>query len=174
MDVTPGERALLAALADGLPLEPHPFAALGERLGLTEAQALDALRALRDRGVVRRFGVVVRHHELGYRANAMVVWDVPDAAVDAAGRALAAAPDVTLCYRRPRRLPDWPYNLFCMIHGRGRDAVLRAVERAAYAAGLAAVPREVLFSGKRFKQRGAVFGPARTGGAAWTNSTAAS
>ena len=174
MDVTLGERALLAALADGLPLEPRPFAALGERLGLTETQALDALRALHDSGVVRRFGVVVRHHELGYRANAMVVWDVPDAAVDAAGRALAAAPDVTLCYRRPRRPPHWPYNLFCMIHGRDRDAVLRSVDRAAEAAGLETVPREVLFSGRRFKQRGAVFGPAQIGEAAWTNSTAAS
>ena len=170
MDVTPAERALLAALADGLPLEPRPFAALGERLGVTEAEALDTLRALQDRGVVRRFGVVVRHHELGYRANAMVVWDVPDAAVDAAGRALAAAPGVTLCYRRPRRPPDWPYNLFCMIHGQDRDAVLRALERAAALAGLAAVPREVLFSGRRFKQRGAVFGPAPSGEAvAWTS-----
>jgi DNA-binding Lrp family transcriptional regulator len=174
MDVTPGERALLAALADGLPLEPRPFVALGGRLGLTEAQALEALRRLLDRGVVRRFGVVVRHHELGYQANAMVVWDVPDGAVDEAGRVLAAAPDVTLCYRRPRRPPDWPYNLFCMIHGRDRGAVLRAVERAAEAAGLTAVPRDVLFSGRRFKQRGAVFGPAPPGGAAWTNSTAVS
>lgn len=174
MDVTPSERALLAALSDGLPLEPRPFAALGEGLGLTEAQALDALRGLHGRGVVRRFGVVVRHHELGYCANAMVVWDVPDTAVEAAGQALAAVPDVTLCYRRPRRPPGWPYNLFCMIHGRDRDAVLRAVERAAGTAGLSAVPREVLFSGRRFKQRGAVFGPASPGGAAWTNSTAAS
>jgi DNA-binding Lrp family transcriptional regulator len=159
MDVTPSERALLAALADGLPLKPRPFAALGARLGVTEAEALDALRALRDRGVVRRFGVVVRHHELGYRASAMVVWDVPDAAVDAAGRALAAAPGVTLCYRRPRRPPDWPYNLFCLIHGRDRGAVRRAVELAAELAGLAAAPRAVLFSGRRFKQRGAAFGP---------------
>lgn len=172
MAVTPTERALLAALSDGLPLHPHPFAALGERLGLTEAEALALLRGLQERGVVRRFGVVVRHHELGYRANAMVVWDVPDAQVEAAGRALAAAPGVTLCYRRPRRPPDWPYNLFCMIHGRDRAAVLRALDWAAEAAGLREVRREVLFSGRRFKQRGAVFGPAGEG--TWTSSTAAS
>src|SRR3982750_4859553 len=110
-----------------MPLEPRPFAALGARLGVTEGQALDAPRARPHRGVVRRFGVVVRHHELGYRANAMVVWDVPDAAVEAAGRALAAAPGVTLCYPRPRRPPAWPYNLFCMIHGRDRGAALRAL-----------------------------------------------
>jgi siroheme decarboxylase len=174
MDVTAQERALLAALADGLPLEPRPFAALGERLGLGEAEVLETLRGLGERGVVRRFGVVVRHHELGYRANAMVVWDVPDDRVDATGRTLATAPGVTLCYRRPRRPPDWPYNLFCMIHGRDREAVLRVVDRAAAAAGLASVPRAVLFSGRRFKQRGAAFGLAPPGEAAWTSSTAAS
>ncbi|WP_165839075.1 siroheme decarboxylase subunit beta [Roseicella frigidaeris] len=174
MDVTEAERALLAALADGLPLHPRPFAALGETLGLSEGETLAALRGLQARGVVRRFGVVVRHHELGYRANAMVVWDVPDGMVEAAGRALAAAPGVTLCYRRPRRPPAWPYNLFCMIHGRDRAAVLRALDWAAEAAGLREVPREVLFSGRRFKQRGAVFGPAPAEEVAWTSSTAAS
>ena len=174
MAVTGAERALLAALADGLPLDPRPFATLGARLGLTEAAALAALRALQERGVVRRFGEVVRHHELGYRANAMVVWDVPEASVDAAGRALAAAPGVTLCYRRPRRPPAWPYNLFCMIHGRDRAAVLRALDAAAAAAGLQAIPREVLFSGRRFKQRGAVFGSGSAKEAAWTSLTAAS
>ncbi len=81
--VTQADRALLAALAAGLALEPRPYAALARRLGLDEAAALQRLRALRDSGVVRRFGVVVRHHELGYRANAMVVWDVPDEQVSA-------------------------------------------------------------------------------------------
>jgi DNA-binding Lrp family transcriptional regulator len=148
--VTPADRALLAALADGLPLEERPYAAIGHRLGLPEEAVLVRLRALCDSGVIRRFGVVVRHHELGYRANAMVVWDVPD----------AAAPEVTLCYRRPRRLPAWPYNLFCMIHGSDRGAVVAAAERAAAAAGLADAPSAVLFSGQRFQQRGARFGAA--------------
>ena len=174
MELSAADRRLLDTVGAGLPLVPRPYAALAEQLGMSEQAVLARLADLLDAGVIRRFGVVVRHHELGYRANAMVVWDVPDGAVDAAGRALAAAPDVTLCYRRPRRPPAWPYNLFCMIHGRDRGAVLRAVERAAEAAGLTAVPREVLFSGRRFKQRGAVFGPTPTGEAAWTSWTAAS
>lgn len=174
MDVTPEERALLAALAGGLPLEPRPFRAIAQRIGVEEAEALRCVRGLVERGVIRRFGVVVRHHELGYRANAMVVWDVPDARVEAAGRILAAAPEVTLCYRRPRRPPDWPYNLFCMIHGRDRAAVRAAAARAAVAAGLADRPSAVLFSGRRFKQRGALFGPAPAEEAAWTSLTVAS
>jgi hypothetical protein len=98
---------------------------------------------------------VVRHHELGFTANAMTVWNVPDAKADAAGAAVAAHPFVTLCYRRPRRLPDWPYNLFCMVHGRDRDTVLSQIETLNRVAGLGGYPHAILFSRRRFKQRGA-------------------
>ena len=88
-------------------------------------------------------------------ARVMVVWDVPDAGVGDAGRTLAALPFVTLCYRRPRRPPVWPYNLFCMIHGRDRGTVEALVDQASAAAGLEDLPRAVLFSRRAFKQRGA-------------------
>jgi DNA-binding Lrp family transcriptional regulator len=102
--------------------------------------------------------VVVRHRELGYRANAMVVWDVPADRVTGAGRQLAALPYVTLAYQRPRRLPAWPYNLFCMIHGRDRRAVRDLVDQASGAVGLSDLPRAILFSRRCFKQRGARYG----------------
>lgn len=174
MGVTPEERRLLAALANGLPLERRPYEALARQAGTTEEAVLRMLRSLRERGIVRRFGVVVRHHELGYRANAMCVWDVPDAEVGEAGRVLAAMPGVTLCYRRPRRPPVWPYNLFCMIHGRDRETVLRLAREAAAAAGIAGLPSAVLFSGRRYRQCGASFGPAVPEEARWTRSTGAS
>ncbi|NNG03516.1 MAG: Lrp/AsnC family transcriptional regulator [Inquilinus sp.] len=149
------DRRLLHALQDGLPLVPRPYAAVAEAVGLSEADVVARLARLADEGVVKRFGVVVRHRELGYRANAMTVWDVPDEAVAATGRRLAELDFVTLCYRRPRRLPDWPYNLFAMIHGRDRASVLRLVEQATEVAGLAGHPRAILFSRRGFKQRGA-------------------
>lgn len=155
MELTNEERAVLTALEPGLPLAPEPYRILAERAGLAEADFLAHLERLIAAGVIRRLGIVVRHHELGYRANAMVVWDVPDAAVAGAGRLLAALPFVTLCYQRPRRLPDWPYNLFCMIHGRDRGGVRAQAETATVAAGLDGCPRSVLFSRRRFKQRGA-------------------
>jgi DNA-binding Lrp family transcriptional regulator len=155
LELTLFQRRLLAAVQDGLPLVTAPYAALAAQLAASEAQVLAALRELRAQGVIKRFGVVVRHHELGYHANAMVVWDLPDAEVGAIGRRLGAEPLVRLSYRRPRRLPEWPYNLFTMVHGRNRDAVLAEVERLAAHHGLAQVPRAVLFSTRRFKQRGA-------------------
>jgi len=155
MELTPRERDLIAAVQDGLPLEPHPYAAVGRMVGLSEAEVIDGLRQLTERGVIRRFGLVLSHRNLGYRANGMVVWDVPDDEIGVVGERLAALPFVTLCYRRPRRLPDWPYNLFCMIHGRDRRTVEALAERAARAVGAGDLSRAVLFSTRQFKQRGA-------------------
>ncbi len=149
------DEALLAAISDGLPLVATPYAAIGDGIGLSEAEVISRLRAMVESGVIKRFGVIVRHHELGFAANAMVVWDIEDTCVPEIGEAIAANPCVTLCYERPRRLPDWPYNLFAMIHGRDRDAVLGKVAEINRTAGLGSRPNDVLFSLRRFKQRGA-------------------
>lgn len=173
MALSAEERRLLAALEDGLPLVPRPFQALGERAGLTEAQVIETLRSLVARGVIRRLGLILRHRELGYRANAMTVWDVPDEKVPDAAAALTRLPFVTLCYRRPRRPPVWPYNLFCMIHGKDRALVEAEIEEATRAARLSGLPRAVLFSRRCFKQRGARYAP-KEAATAWTTPTAAS
>ncbi len=146
---------LIEAIQDGLPLVPRPYQAIAERIGCSESEVIAQLRSLLEQGIIKRLGVVVRHHELGYRANAMVVWNVPDDDVDRIGQQLGDQDCVTLCYQRPRRLPDWPYNLFCMVHGQDRDAVLACLERMAAALALRHIPHEVLFSGRRFRQRGA-------------------
>lgn len=146
---------LIDAIQHGLPLVPRPYRALAERIGCTESEVIDQLRDLLEQGIIKRMGVVVRHHELGYSANAMVVWDVPDAQVDRFGARLGDQDCVTLCYQRPRRLPDWRYNLFCMVHGRDRGDVLDCIGRMAAALALCDMPHAVLFSGRRFRQRGA-------------------
>ncbi len=151
----PSDTALVAAIQDGFPLASRPYADIAARAGLAEHEVIARLCQWLAEGVVKRVGVIVRHHELGYRANAMVVWDVPDAEADRVGRAFARREFVTLCYRRPRRLPDWPYNLFCMIHGRDRATVLRHIETLGRDTGLPGLSHEVLFSRRRFKQRGA-------------------
>lgn len=158
MDVNDKELALINALSGGLDLCQAPYARLGLMVGLAENEVIELLADLRRRGVIRRLGVIVRHHELGYRANAMVVWNVPDPEVAEVGTALGQCPEVTLCYRRPRRLPDWPYNLFTMVHGRDRDTVMAAVTIMAIREGVAHYPRQELFSVRRFKQCGARYG----------------
>lgn len=149
--ISEAERVLVDALQDGLAFVPRPFAALG----CTEAEAFATLVRWLETGVVKRFGVVVRHREMGFTANAMVVWDVPDAEVGEVGRRIAASAQVTLCYRRPRQLPHWPYNLFCMMHGKDRAEVEARIAALAESCALGAYPRAILFSRRRFKQRGA-------------------
>ena len=155
MGLSTPERRLLAALEDGLPLVPRPFRVVAERAGLPEAAVPVMLAELRARGVINRLGLVLRHRELGYRANAMVVIDVPDAAAEAAGQRLAREPAASLCYLRPRRPPLWPYNLFCMVFGRDRALVERQVAALLATAGLEGRPHALLFSRRRFKQQGA-------------------
>lgn len=147
--------ALIAAIQDGLPLVQHPYAEIGAATGLAESEVLRRLERLLSQNVIKRFGIVVRHHELGFRANAMAVWNIPDEQIDAFGRCVGASGLVNLCYRRPRRPPDWPYNLFCMIHGKDRAAVLERLELLRQQCGLAEFEYEVLFSKRRFKQTGA-------------------
>jgi DNA-binding Lrp family transcriptional regulator len=146
------EQRLIAALQPGLPLVSRPFAQLAETSGLEEAALLERLAGWLDDGCIKRFGVVVRHHELGYKANAMVVFDVPDDEVGEVGRRLARESGVTLCYRRQRQLPHWRHNLFCMVHGRSREAVEPVIEHLCRVAGH---PCQALFSLRRFKQCGA-------------------
>ena len=151
IDVTAQERAFMAALQAGLPLVSRPFAALG----WAEADAIALLAQWTAMGVIKRFGVVVRHHELGFKANAMVVWDVPDAVVSGIGKRIADSRRVSLCYRRPRELPHWPYNLFCMIHGKDRQEVEQRIAALVQTCGLESYPNDILFSCRRFKQCGA-------------------
>jgi len=149
------EQALIEALSQGLPLVKRPYAAIAEQIGCTEALVIEGIQRIYQRGDIKRFGVIVRHRKLGYRANAMVVWDIADEQVAEVGKCMGRYEFVTLCYQRPRRLPVWPYNLFCMIHGQDAEDVKQQVEFIAEQCSLQDIPRDILFSGRCFKQRGA-------------------
>jgi DNA-binding Lrp family transcriptional regulator len=149
------ELALIAIIGEGLPLVSRPYEAVAARLGCSEAEVIDGIRRISMRGDLKRFGVVVRHRRLGYRANGMVVWDIPDERIAETGNRIGGYDFVTLCYQRPRRLPEWRYNLFSMVHGRDRGIVEAQVERIADECGLRDVDYRILFSKRCFKQRGA-------------------
>ena len=104
------DRELIAVIQGGLPLVAKPYAAVAAQLGLTEDEVISRLEVLQSAGLIKRMGVVVKHRALGYRANAMVVWDIAADEVERIGALLAGESCVTLCYQRPRRLPVWGYN----------------------------------------------------------------
>lgn len=147
-------KRLRAMLERGLPLTERPWLTLAEQCGMGEGEVLAWVEHWQRQGLIKRLGLVVRHHALGIRANAMVVWDLPDESVAEVGRRLAAEPAVTLCYRRRRRPPEWPFNLFCMIHGTRRELVLAVLDDIVARQELQEVPHRVLFSLKAYKQCG--------------------
>ena len=153
----PSDRALLAAIEDGIPLAARPYREIANAIGACEDAVLDRLRRLIDGGVVTRFGCVIRHRALGYCANAMAVWEIADDDVDRFAALFLRHPQVTLCYRRARQRPDWPYNLFCMVHAKSRDEAHAAIAAINATAGTTNAPQMILFSVRCFKQRGARF-----------------
>ncbi|MCW5704397.1 MAG: Lrp/AsnC family transcriptional regulator [Xanthobacteraceae bacterium] len=153
----PRDKAILAAIEDGLPLIERPYRAVADRLDLGQSDVIDRLEHMMASGIVTRFGCVVRHEKLGYRSNAMAVWDVPDDRLEDVVESFARHPKVTLCYRRPRHMPAWPYNIFCMVHARSRWDAYSVIDEINLEADSGLLRQTVLFSRRCFKQRGAVF-----------------
>lgn len=152
------DRRIVRATQAGLPLVARPYAAVAEAVGCDEAEVRARLAAMLADGRLRRIGAVPNHYALGYTANGMSVWNVRDELIDAVGEAVGALPFVTHCYRRPRRLPDWPYNLFAMVHAASREAAqarvaeIAALIEARFAGALAG--HDVLFSSAILKKSG--------------------
>lgn len=107
--------------------------------------------------MIKRLGVIVNHRQLGYKANAMVVFDVPNSLVDQVGEHISQFNFINLCYQRPRQDKPWPYNLYCMIHGKNREKVLQQLDHLIESVGLGQYKHEILFSKQCFKQRGALY-----------------
>ena len=147
----------MAATQAGLPLVPEPYGQIGDRLGCDPGTVLDRLAQLLAGGAIRRIGAVPNHYRLGLRGNGMTVWDVEDTEIDRLGAELGALECVSHCYRRPRRLPLWPYNLFAMVHGQDRSQVLDATRRIESLVGPHCRGHRVLFSEAVLKKTGLRF-----------------
>ena len=154
------DHELILATQAGLPLLAHPYQAIAEtlthRLGepVTEQQVLTGLQTMLDNGLIRRIGAVPNHYLLGYRFNGMTVWDVPDEQILSLGEQVGRLPFVSHCYQRPRHLPDWPYNLFAMVHGKTRDSVDADIAQIQALLGPHGRQYDVLFSTRILKKTG--------------------
>jgi len=133
--ITEQDKKIILTLQNGMPLVSRPFQAIAEKLKMTEDELINKVRSFITDGKIRRFGATVRHFDLGFAANAMVVWDVPEEKVSETGRIMAGFKEVSHCYRRPRH-PGWPYNLFTVIHGQSREYCADIAKRLSRATGI--------------------------------------
>jgi DNA-binding Lrp family transcriptional regulator len=148
------DRRIIQATQAGLPLSPRPYHAVAEQLGLAAEVVMARMKAMLENGMIRRVGVVPNHYALGYTANGMTVWDVADDRVDELGEAVGRLPFVSHCYRRPRRLPLWPYNLFAMVHAKNREQAEAYAGQIAGLLGENCRKSDILYSSRILKKTG--------------------
>jgi DNA-binding Lrp family transcriptional regulator len=152
MDET--DRKIIKATQEGLPLVAAPYDAVGAEIGLSGQEVRHRLTVMLEAGVIRRIGAVPNHYALGYTANGMSTWDVPDDKVKEIGEKIGALDFVSHCYERPRHQPLWNYNLFAMVHGKDKETCMKRVEMIAQMLGEDDRAHEVLFSSKILKKTG--------------------
>ena len=154
MTIDATDRKIIAATAGGLPLAAAPYAEVAGWLGLDEAEVIARMAAMQEAGVIRRIAVAPNHYALGMAANGMSVWDVTDEDAVTLGAKVGALDFVSHCYLRPRALPDWPYNLFAMLHGSTRDEVEAKRGQVAALLGPACRGHDILYSTRILKKTG--------------------
>ncbi len=157
--IEPIDLELIAAVQSGLPIASRPYELIAKQLGLDEIEVIERLGKLKQQGLIKRLGVIVKHRRLGYQSNAMVVFNIPDTLVNQIGERISQFHFINLCYQRPRHGEQWPYNLFCMIHGKSRETVLQQLHYLIASCALEHYAHDILFSRRCFKQRGALYFP---------------
>ena len=148
------DRRIIQATQAGLPLTPLPYHAIAEQLGVEAADVMRRMQRMLDLGIIRRIGAVPNHYALGYRANGMTVWDVADERIDELGERVGQLECVSHCYQRPRHRPDWPYNLFAMVHGKTREEVEAKARLIADVLRRASRGTDILYSTRILKKTG--------------------
>ncbi len=148
------DRRIVAETQGGLPVTLDPCEQVAERIGCWPSEVVTRLHDMQRKGVIRRTGLVPNHYRLGFRGNGMTVWNIPDPQLREAGRRLGGLDYVSHCYSRPRHLPDWPYNLFAMVHGRDRDDVREKLKEMGRILKPFHQGHEVLFSSAVLKKTG--------------------
>ncbi len=143
------DRAFIRASQQDWARSPDPFMAIARVLGWDQARVIERAQALQASGHLRRFAAILNHRRAGFAANGMTAWAVPEELIDEVGRLFASYAEVTHCYLRPT-YPDWPYNIFAMLHGRTRPEVERFVRKLMTESGLDAP--QVLFSTVELKK----------------------
>ena len=148
------DRELIVATQSGLPLVSDPWAELGKQLDMPADEVLSRFQRMQEAGVIRRVAAVPDHYKLGYRFNGMTVWDVRDDAIAQLGEKVGCLPFVSHCYRRPRHLPYWSFNLFAMVHGTSRDEVEAKAGQIRKLLGATSAGDTILYSSAILKKTG--------------------
>jgi DNA-binding Lrp family transcriptional regulator len=147
---TPLEKRLIAELQSELPESLYPYQAIAKKLAVSEPWVLNKIRTWVRQGIIRRIGAILYHRQAGFKANAMVIWKVPQRRVNRVGKIMASFPEVSHCYQRVT-YPNWKYNLYTMVHGKTKKDCERTAHQIALKTGIS--DYQLLFSIREFKKQ---------------------
>ena len=147
--LTEFEKQVIASVQGDLSMSPQPYSDIATSLGVSEDRVLHTLKALSEKGVIRRFGATLRHQRSGFTANAMIAWRVPAERVDAVGEIFADFLEVSHCYHR-NPAEGWPYNLYTMVHAKDETTCWSIAQKMSVKAEVAEYT--LLFSRKELKK----------------------
>jgi siroheme decarboxylase len=139
----------ISGLNKPLAITERPFAPLADKLGLSEERVLSLLAGYKKKGWLRRIGVILDHLSAGLRSNALVVWKVPEARIGEAAKDFSAFAGISHCYQRCV-FPDWPYNIYTMLHAADKRSAVELIKRISASTGLKQY--RVLFTLKELKK----------------------
>ncbi len=151
------DRKIIDLTQSGLPLVSRPYENIAQRLGINSSDVISRMKAMKENGIIRRIAAVPNHYALGYKANGMTVWDVPDERISELGKKVGELDFVSHCYHRPRFLPEWPYNLFAMVHAHDHDEARKLMATIGELLGENDRGHDILFSTKILKKTGLRF-----------------
>ena len=154
IELTPEYISVIKQLQKDIAVTKKPFKEAIEKLGMDDERFFEIAHALKDAGIMRRFATILNHRKAGFGANAMSVWVVPEKKGEAIGRQMAEFSAVSHCYLRPS-YPNWPYNLFAMVHGKSQEECDSLIEEMAKESGLTEYSK--LYSTKEFKKQRLVY-----------------
>lgn len=143
------DKRIISRLSGDLPEGARPFYTLSQGLNLTEEELLKKIKTWKKKGLLRKFAAVLNHYRLGYKANAMVVWKIPEERVMEAAGIISSFAQVSHCYER-KTTKDWPYNIFMVVHGERAETCERVIDEVSARTGIN--DYEVLYSTKQFKK----------------------
>lgn len=143
------DKKIIRAMQDEFPLVAEPYKELANTIGISEDELLARLQGYKENGQIRKMGAVLRHREVGYKSNVLCAWEVPAERLEAVALKMSEDPAVSHCYDRNTQ-PDWPYNVYTMIHGHSREECESIAQRLAAQNDL--TNRAMLFSVKEWKK----------------------
>lgn len=149
INLTEEDKKIIGALQGDLPIIKHPFLKIARNLSMNEQDLIKHIKRFIKRGIIRRFGAIIYHDRSGFEANVMVAWKAEEDKLSHIGKIMASLPEITHCYARVS-CPEWPYNLYTMVHGKNEKECHNTIKHIVEKTGLSVY--RLLFTKKTFKR----------------------